>query len=100
MFGASLPVRLKCDDHCCLWPAGAHAAAAAAAPLLAVVSPKFCMPQQTVLVMQEHAGFKSDDFTITDATGTLQLDVGHHSTGNSRRCAHVHALCAASLLLH
>jgi hypothetical protein len=27
------------------------------------------MPQQTVLVMQEQAGFKSDDFTITDATG-------------------------------
>lgn len=38
-------------------------------PGCAVVSPQFCMPQQTVLVMQEQAGFKSDDFTITDATG-------------------------------
>jgi hypothetical protein len=58
--------------HCCLRPVAA-AVAAAAASLLAVVSPKFCMPQQTVLVMQEHAGpVASDDFTITDASGTAQ----------------------------
>jgi hypothetical protein len=55
--------------HCCFW-------LAAAASLLAVVSPQFCMPQQTVLVMQEQAGYKSDDFTITDATGTFQRCVG------------------------
>jgi predicted membrane metal-binding protein len=54
----------------------AAAAAAVAAFLLAVVSPQFCMPQQTVLVMQEQAGFKSDDFTITDATGTLHCYSG------------------------
>jgi hypothetical protein len=62
--------------HRCLGAAAQHAAAAAAvaaaASLLAVVSPQFCMPQQTVLVMQERADvFKSDDFTITDATGIV-----------------------------
>ncbi|WIA19859.1 hypothetical protein OEZ85_005762 [Tetradesmus obliquus] len=52
-----------------------------------VVSPQFCMPQQTVLVMQEQAGFKSDDFTITDATGRpiFKLSAAVCSIGNKRQ---------------
>jgi hypothetical protein len=36
----------------------------------AVVDPRFCLPQQTVLVMQEQLGaFRNDNFSITDAQG-------------------------------
>ncbi|KAF6261719.1 tubby C-terminal-like domain-containing protein [Scenedesmus sp. NREL 46B-D3] len=56
-------------------------------PLSLVVSPQFCMPQQTVLVMQEQAGYKSDDFTITDATGRpfFKLSAALFSIGNKRQ---------------
>lgn len=39
-------------------------------PCTAVVDPRFCFPQQTMLIMQEQMGaFRNDNFTITDAAG-------------------------------
>jgi hypothetical protein len=35
-----------------------------------VVDPRFCFPQQTILIMQEQLGmFRNDSFSITDSTG-------------------------------
>lgn len=37
---------------------------------LVLVDPRYCIPQEVVLVMQENVGFKTDNFRITDTNGT------------------------------
>lgn len=60
----------------------------AAVFLCAVVDPRFCFPQQTVLTMQEQLGaFRNDNFTITDAQGRpfFNLQAASLSFSDSRQ---------------
>jgi uncharacterized protein YxjI len=59
----------------------------------AVVDPRFCFPQQTVLIMQEQLGaFRNDNFSITDAAGRpfFNLQAASLSFSNSRQLLDVY----------